>query len=72
MDHKPDELSGEENQRVAVAWALSCPPAIVLGDEPQVTSIRNCNRINELLKKLNREYNQTFIVVTHNRTWPKI
>jgi lipoprotein-releasing system ATP-binding protein len=72
MDHKPDELSGEENQRVAVAWALSCPPAIVLGDEPTGNLNTKCNRINELLKKLNREYNQAFIVVTHNRTWPKI
>jgi lipoprotein-releasing system ATP-binding protein len=67
MQHKPSELSGGEQQRVAVARALINKPAVIFADEPSgnldKTSAQN---LHELFFKLRDEFGQTFIIVTHN------
>lgn len=67
-DHKPNELSGGQQQRVALARALMNKPAIILADEPtgELDSKTSIEIIN-LLKKMNKEDNQTFLIVTHNK-----
>ncbi|MEA1984556.1 MAG: ABC transporter ATP-binding protein [Euryarchaeota archaeon] len=67
MEHRPNQLSGGQNQRVAVARALVNDPMIVIGDEPTGNlDTHSSDRIYELLRKLNRERKQTFILVTHD------
>ncbi|WP_129599461.1 ABC transporter ATP-binding protein [Methanohalophilus profundi] len=66
LHHFPGQLSGGQNQRVAVARALVNNPKIVIGDEPTGNLDSNSSdKVYELLRKLNREFNQTFILVTH-------
>ena len=67
IHHKPNQLSGGENQRVAIARALANRPSIVIGDEPTGNlDSKKSDSIYELLRRLNREHNQTFILVTHD------
>jgi putative ABC transport system ATP-binding protein len=67
VDHRPMELSGGEQQRVAIAWALVTNPAVVWADEPtgNLDSERSAE-IMELLKRFNVEQNQAMIMVTHD------
>lgn len=67
-EHKPSELSGGEQQRVAVARALINNPAIVLADEPSGNLDSKASvELHDLFFKLRKEFNQTFVIVTHNQ-----
>jgi lipoprotein-releasing system ATP-binding protein len=67
IHHRTTQLSGGENQRVAIARALVNNPSIVIGDEPTGNlDSKKSDSIYELLRRLNREHNQTFILVTHD------
>lgn len=67
IDNKPQQLSGGEQQRVAVARALINKPAIVFADEPTGNlDSANAKELHHLFVRLKEELNQTFLIVTHN------
>lgn len=67
ITHKPSELSGGEQQRIAVARALMNQPGLVLADEPSGNlDSTNANDLHRLFFDLREKFNQTFIIVTHN------
>lgn len=67
IQHLPSQLSGGEQQRVAVARALINDPAIVFADEPSGNlDSHNAEELHQLFFKLRQEINQTFVIVTHN------
>ncbi|MEB0262474.1 MULTISPECIES: ABC transporter ATP-binding protein [unclassified Mucilaginibacter] len=68
VTHKPAELSGGEQQRVAVARALINDPALIFADEPSGNlDSKNALELHELFIKLRKDFNQTFVIVTHNQ-----
>ena len=68
-NHLPSQLSGGQQQRVSIGRALMNAPAVVLADEPTGNlDSKNSQEIVELLKKSNREYGQTLIVITHDES----
>ena len=66
-DHKPDEVSGGEQQRIAIARALTNNPTLILADEPTGDlDSENAIAFMKLVKELNKKQGQTFLIVTHD------
>jgi lipoprotein-releasing system ATP-binding protein len=73
LSHKPSELSGGEQQRVAVARALINSPKIVFADEPSGNlDSKNAQALHELFFKLRENFGQSFVIVTHNQELAKM
>ncbi len=68
INHKPNQLSGGEQQRVAVARSLINGPAVIFADEPSGNlDSKNAEQLHQLFFDLRNEFDQTFVIVTHNR-----
>ena len=73
LDNKPNQLSGGEQQRVAVARALINKPAIIFADEPSGNlDSANAKELHKLFFDLRDKFNQTFLIVTHNDELAKL
>ena len=73
IHHKPSELSGGEQQRVAVARALVNKPAVIFADEPSGNlDSKSAESLHHLFLKLREELGQTFVIVTHNKKLAKM
>lgn len=73
LDNKPQQLSGGEQQRVAVARALINNPSIVMADEPTGNlDSTNAKELHQLFIDLRKQFNQTFLIVTHNEELAKL
>ena len=73
LDNKPNQLSGGEQQRVAVARALINNPAIIMADEPTGNlDSANAKELHQLFIDLRNKYQQTFLIVTHNEELAKM
>ena len=73
VGHKPAELSGGEQQRVAVCRSLMNQPAVIFADEPSGNlDTKNAQELHELFFELRAEFNQTFVIVTHNESFAKM
>ena len=73
MNHKPNQLSGGEKQRVAAARALMMNPDIILADEPTGSlDEKNKKELSDLLLQLRKEYGQTILLVTHDKELAQI
>ena len=73
LEHRPNELSGGEAQRVAIARSLMNSPGVILADEPTGNlDTQNSEEIIKLIFRLREKYRQTFVIVTHNESFASI